>query len=315
MSREVNRKNREMSEHTHLYTPHGEALYAALSERLKAAEGVKRIAFDCDKTLIQGDIGEATLATLLLRGGLKAGALWWRPLEERGLISACPEGGLRARYERALSSEEGVTPSLFAELWAAYEGLCALDIQEGYLLAARCWAGYTPHEARASARDEVSEALERPLTPCELTQGHAPRGVRVRPLMRELIERLHAEGVEVWVVSSSQQYTVEAMVAHLGVPPERVMGIEFHSTEEAVVGHDCVTPAPIEEGKRACYLAAHGAPPVAMFGDSRYDLPLMEASGWGVLIDHESPDKLSEVRARAEALGAHVIHASLVNPC
>jgi phosphoserine phosphatase len=309
--------SKEISEHTHLNTPHGEVLYAALSERLKATEGVKRVAFDCDKTLIQGDIGEATLATLLLRGALKGGEAWWRPLEERGLINACPQEGLQTRYLQALNSKQGVNPALFEELWTAYEGLCALDIQEGYLLAARCWAGYTPQEARALAHAEVSEALQRPITPCEQTSRLAPRGVRVRPLMRELIDRLHAEGVEVWVVSSSQQYTVEAMVAHLGVPPERVMGIELHSTEGGEVGHDCVRPAPIEEGKRACYLAAHGTPPVAMFGDSRYDLPLMEASGWGVLIDHDNPEGsegINELRARAEALGAHIIHASLVDP-
>ena len=134
------------------------------------------------------------------------------------------------------------------------------------------------------------------------------RGVRVRSVMTSLIGELERAGVEVWVVSSSQRALVQAVAPHLQLSPTRVLGIDVQH-EQGRSGVRPVEPCPVAEGKSARFLAELGEPPIGMFGDSRYDLPLMQTAGWGALIDHNNP----ALARAAEALGVHVIPASLVS--
>ncbi len=277
---------------------HGEAL---------ARRGVPlRVAFDCDKTLIAGDIGEASFARLLSQGRVLSCDEWWAALPAREVSALRPayeREAARVAVERARGGEpEPLNAALFDDLWRAYESLCAREIREGYLFAARCCTGYALSEARALADEMVEEALASPVT-----AGRGPSlGVRPRPAMRALVSALEGRGVEVWVVSSSQDLLVERLVTReLGVRGERVIGVGFELDARGALSSRPVEPCPIDEGKRARFLASLGEPPLVMVGDSRYDLPLMRASAGGVFVDHGR----AELRAQAEALGAVVVLA------
>lgn len=244
---------------------------------------IPRVAFDCDQTLIDGDIGEATLATVILNGELPRQQAWWAPLLE--ILDESVLKTLKTRYE--LESKQGlISPDLFHQIWTAYEMLCQRNIREGYLLAARIWLGLSEQQMTERCHYFVSEALKNDLHPCPKTGSIVSRGVRPRPYMMALIKALTAQEIEVWIVSSSQRQLVQILAPHLGIPPQRVLGIDFHIDEH--IGADPIEPCPIAQGKSERFLSVHQNPPLGMFGDSRYDLPLMETSGWGVLIDHGS---------------------------
>lgn len=264
-----------------------------------------RVAFDCDKTLIDGDIGEATLASMTLSGSLPERDAWWEPLG--AVLSAEALQNLIDRYQRARQAMS-VSPELFSELWGAYEALCQADIKAGYLYAARIWLGCSLSGLQARSAEAVSRALAMSLAPCPHAGGLVSRGVRPRPVMRALIDALHQADIEVWVVSSSERSLVQALTPHLGVMPERVIAIDFEP-HAGLVSAQPVEPCPIGSGKTERYLSVHEHPPLGMFGDSRHDLPLMQTAGWGALIDHGHVELLQ----RATALGAHIIPAAEVS--
>lgn len=280
------------------------ALSLAHGERLARLGVPLRVAFDCDKTLVAGDIGEASFARLLSQGRVLSCDEWWAPLpaaEASALRPAYEREAARVAVERARGGEpEPLNAALFDHIWSAYESLCARDIREGYLFAARCFTGYLPQEAAALAAEMVEEALASPVT-----SGEGPcLGVRPRPAMRALVSALEGVGVEVWVVSSSQELFVERLVTQeLGVRAGRVIGVGFELDARGALSARPVEPCPIEEGKRARFLETFGEPPLVMVGDSRYDLPLMRVSAGGVFVDHGRAD----LRAEAEALGALMI--------
>lgn len=286
---------------------HIRALASSSPAAGRAPDHPLRVAFDCDKTLVAGDIGEAAFARLISQGRVRSLDAWWAPLpaeEARALRPAYEREAARIAAERARGGEpEPLNARLFGDLWGSYERLCALNIREGYLFAARCFTGYTPREAAALAAEQVEEALSSPVT-----AGEGPcLGVRPRPAMRALVAALEGEGLEVWVVSSSHEALVTPLVTReLGVPSGRVIAVGFElDAESGLLSPSPVEPCPIEEGKRTRFLEQLGAPPLLMVGDSRYDLPLMRASAGGVFVDHGR----AVLRAEAEELGALIISA------
>jgi len=290
---------------------HPSALNSLLRELLRRADEAQRagltprVAFDCDQTLIDGDIGEATLASLTLSGELPTQAEWWSPLKavlgQEGLQS------LFDRYEQARRS--GAVPvGLFQALWRAYEALCEAHILEGYLFAATVWYGAPASQLTERCEEVAKRALTTEVRACPKTGGVVSRGVRVRPVMRSLVRALQGAGVEVWVVSSSQRGLVQAIAPYLDIPSARVLGIDL-KLEQGRSGLTPVEPCPVAEGKSQRFISEHGAPPIGMLGDSRYDLPLMRTAGWGALIDHGQP-VLAQL---AQEEGFHVIPSSVVS--
>jgi len=284
-------------------------LFNELLERAaerRAQGSTPRVAFDCDQTLIEGDIGEAALATLALRAELPTEQSWWAPLETA--IGAQARDELRLQYLEARDAQR-VPPALCRALLAAYESLCKRDVRQGYLFAAGVWQGRALEEQARLAEDLVGQALSAPLSPCDQTETLSSRGVRVRPLMRALVKALEAEGVEVWVVSSSERSLVAALATRLGLSSSQVLGLDFELIEGRVTGQP-IEPIVIERGKCERFMSVHAEPPIGMFGDSQYDLPLMELSAWGVLIDHGD----EALAARARALGVYIIPATTLRP-
>lgn len=99
-------------------------------------------------------------------------------------------------------------------------------------------------------------------------------GDRIFEPMRGLIAYLEGQGVEVWVVSASHRWIVEAGAAHYGVPPERVIAVATE-VEDGVITDRLVRPVPFGEGKPAAIEARIGRVPDLGFGNSMNDAPML----------------------------------------
>jgi HAD superfamily phosphoserine phosphatase-like hydrolase len=234
------------------------------------------VVFDCDQTLITGDIGETLLFDLLETLQIKGDSVWWSMLAP--VVDPEP---LREAYERALTLDDPLDVDLLSSIWAAYSALCVADIRAGYLWAASCFNERSSRAVRARCRAFLAQALE---APALSDHRDHPRGVRLRPQLISLIDALHAREVEVWIVSSSQQPMVESVAERYGIPLQRVIGIDFERDAEDRYTRSPRHPIPVAEAKWTRLNAEVGRAPTVMFGDSRHDLPLMKIAGGGVLI-------------------------------
>lgn len=248
-------------------------------------------AFDCDQTLINGDIGEATLRRAIAERWIVSHNAWWAHLSASSLNEGSVERW-RLSYERESSAHvSSWSKSLTEELWEAYVRLCDEDVYSAYVFAARLAYQRSP--------DELSLLTQRALEEDPL--------VSLRPVMADFVSRLEEHG-EVWVVSSSHVDIVRVIAAHYKLSMEKVVGIDFERDSHSHRYIDSlITPAPIGPEKIDALRLHTSLIPRLMVGDSRHDLPLMKHAQSSIFIDHHHSSDLSD---SASAVGALVISAS-----
>jgi len=96
------------------------------------------------------------------------------------------------------------------------------------------------------------------------------------PEMRELVQRLHASGCEVWAVSSSNQWIIRSGMRHFGIPQNRIL------TAEAFVDGGVITDqlvrVPSGPGKVEALQSAIQHPPDCAFGNAIWDREMLALS-------------------------------------
>lgn len=103
----------------------------------------------------------------------------------------------------------------------------------------------------------------------------------VRPLLARLSD--------VYIVSASPRWAVQAGAEALGVAPDRVIAVDC-SVADGVLTGQVVTPIPCGEGKVA-QLRARGITPVLAFGNGDLDQPMLEHAKAAVVVaPHGGPD-------------------------
>jgi HAD superfamily phosphoserine phosphatase-like hydrolase len=97
---------------------------------------------------------------------------------------------------------------------------------------------------------------------------------RIFPEMRELIRRLGAQGCELWAVSSTNNWVVEAAAEHFGIPVPRVLA----ATPEVEKGRitDRLLRVPTDELKQTAIEEVIARPVDAVFGNSMHDFAMLE---------------------------------------
>ncbi len=96
---------------------------------------------------------------------------------------------------------------------------------------------------------------------------------RVYPEMQSLMMRLLERGVEIWAVSASNQWVIEAACARLGIWRNRVLATAAEIDGDIVSGR--VPFVPTDEGK-VRILRAHGVDAAdCVFGNTAHDFEMM----------------------------------------
>jgi phosphoserine phosphatase len=255
------------------------AQHPAISRLLNEARATKNgsrplAVFDCDGTVIKGDIGEA---------------VYFRQIEEfffrRSPAEVWTDHPDRATLDTHYRALAGVDPAArrshpsftpFAEMMLAwyYDQLAANLVHKGCADVVRAFAGFTVAEVRTFSADTLARELQVPLGEKPLGRRMVHSGVRFLSEATDLINVLNENTFDIWAVSGSCKWTVEPVFARFGVPFDQVIGItvEEHNGKATDVA---VHPIPIRAEKIDALKGLEPRVPLFAASDSRNDIPLL----------------------------------------
>jgi phosphoserine phosphatase len=153
-----------------------------------------------------------------------------------------------------------VTPKVGAAARARYEEYKAGNISEEQM----CGEMVTLHEGiwcdrLREAAEEFFDQIVRP---------------RIFPEMQELTHRLAADGCQLWAVSSTNNWVVEAGLGNFGIPLDHVLAACVHVEEGRASGR--LIRVPTDELKAVAVREVIGEPVDAVFGNSVHDQSMLE---------------------------------------
>lgn len=248
-------------------------LESILLRAAEAADEAPTAVFDCDGTIIQGDIGEAMLyyqiEHFLLR--VDPANVWLdHPRREElstlyTLLAALPPDR-RMQDRRFVSFAEMVVEWYFDQLQEGKTEKACSDI-------VRLFARFSEQEVHEIAAATMREELASPLTVRRFGRFTVPKGVRYIAEAVELLKELQRAGFEIWAVSGSNTWSVREVFEPLGVPRDHIIGIDLQVASN-VFSAKVRTPVPVLEGKVHALQRAGAAAPLIVVSDSIYDLPL-----------------------------------------
>ena len=97
---------------------------------------------------------------------------------------------------------------------------------------------------------------------------------QIFPEMKELVLRLHDHGCDVWAVSSTSDWGIQAGMRHFNIPPDRIIAAA------AVIENGTITDKmvriPSGKGKPQAIREVIGQIPDAVFGNSVWDADMLE---------------------------------------
>ena len=257
--------------------------------------------FDCDGTVIRGDIGEAMFYRQIERFQFRRSpADVWTEHPERERLGGL--FGTLAPLDDAARRAHGAFDEFAGMLLDWYfDGIAAGRVAGACADIVRLLAGHTVEEVRAIARATFAEELASPFGTRRLGNRDLPRGVRYLGESVALLRALAARGFDVWAVSGSNVWSVEPVFARLGVPPGRVIGIAL-AEAAGVLTDTVVQPVPIREGKVGALRARTAAVPLLVASDSKNDIPLfLSSQGLKVRVNSRNRDTDDFFRAAGTA--------------
>ena len=233
-------------------------------------------AFDCDGTVISGDIGEAMLYHQIERFWFKVSpADVWPDHPGRAeldrrfrLLAGLPDDERRRHPEFPLFADT-ILDWYFGQINDGMVIKSCADI-------VRLFAGFTETEVREFARLAFEWERTAPRGRRLLGKRHVPGGVRFLTEAVDLLHEAKRRGMEVWAISGSSRWSVEPVFEALGISSDRVIGIEME-TAAGVVTPVEIPPIPIRQGKVDAMKARNIPMPVLVASDSRNDIPLFKA--------------------------------------
>lgn len=252
------------------------AAQARIDQALATAQPGDYLAFDFDNTCIWQDIGESFMRALVRAGALAIrSTVFWESwdAETADVSEAWPLA------EAADAGDPEAVAAWLACVEHAYMTRCQVRGKaDGYSWAVQLMAGMREADVLAAADAYMPEALA-------LHHGSID-AVRIYEEIRALVARAQTQGVDVWIVSASSWWIVQAGARCFGVPPERVLGNRV-AVVEGVLTATVTPPRMVFEGKVEALREVHGDhAPLLMFGDSMTDSDVMRWARWGgVVID------------------------------
>ena len=233
--------------------------------------------FDCDDTLIRGDIGESMFYFQLEHFLLPTSPVILWPDHPKikelgnlygGLSDLPPEKAVRDR--RFISFAEIMLDWYFDQLAQGKTEKACSDIVS-------LFAGFSPTEVQQIARATTKKEIESQQSEWMMGRHRLPRGIRFIKESLDLLKELNDAGFDIWVVSGSNQWSVEAVCDHIGIRPDHVIGIDL-AEKDNVFTPSVKQPVPVLEGKVGALKKRVSSAPKIVVSDSTYDIPLFKYS-------------------------------------
>ncbi len=183
------------------------------------------------------------------------GTLWSEDLGE-ALFRWLVAGGLLPIF--------GPSPDPFA-IWEQYEARVAKNRAEGYAWAVQCMAGVREADLRQWCR-QLAFAWP-----------------NYRPQMVGLVKGLQGAGYEVWLVSASNAWVIEAGAELVGVTPSQVLGMRVELAGERLTQR-MLEPLTCNQGKVDAIRQRLNRLPDLAVGDSLGDLEMLECAKLALVV-------------------------------
>lgn len=156
-----------------------------------------------------------------------------------------------------------LSPDAVAWLDERYQGYLAGKVNEYDICGqmVQVYRGLTEAAMRAAAAEFFSSEIEH----------------RIFPELRDLVAEMQSRRVEIWAVSSTNNWVIEEGVRRFSIPANRVLAarvaIEKRGAEGIVT--DCLLDVPTDEGKAASLVRSGITAPHAVFGNSIHDAAML----------------------------------------
>ena len=166
--------------------------------------------------------------------------------------------------------EQGLLPQKIAG-WARarYEDYRAGRVGEEQM----CGEMVTIHEGIEDAA--LAEAAER-----YFAQHVVPR---IFPEMLDLVRRLTAAGCEIWAVSSTNDWVINAAARSFGIALNHVLAASVRRENGRATA--CLVRVPTDELKAAAIREVIGRTPDAVFGNSMHDAAMLELARYAFAVN------------------------------
>ena len=163
------------------------------------------------------------------------------------------------------------------DLWDAHRQQLDHDVVEAFIdLARQLVRGRTPDEVATWTQ----RVMEQQVRTGELAWV---------PEIADLTRVLQQHGWQVWVVSGSPAAVIRPLAERIGIPPDRVIGMEAELDAEGRYVDAIREPGPWRQGKVRLLHERAGTTPSLAIGDSEGDQALLDAAEVAVLIDRGDP--------------------------
>jgi hypothetical protein len=201
--------------------------------------------FDWDNTVVKNDIGDATFFWMVKHDKIRqpAGKDWGTTsthltaAAKTSLNTRCD--GLAAAGEPLPTSTNAACADALVHIYAnlktpTADGAAAAWLPEvtsktntAYAWVAQLTTGWTPDDVRGFARAAFWENVSAPIDATQTvgTLGGLNAYLRIYEPIEDLIGAFKDNGFDVWVLTASPQYFVDAISEEVGIPKDRVVGI------------------------------------------------------------------------------------------
>ena len=233
--------------------------------------------FDCDGTIIRGDIGEAMFHHQIEHFLFKRSpAAVWPDHPRRDDLDSMYH---RLRLLTPSARRSSADAVAFADIllsWYA-DQIAAGAVAKACADIVRLLAGYSLAEVRAIAEETFLAEAFSPLGERTLGTTTLPKGIRYLRESVDLLLELQRRGFDIWALSGSNKWSVEPVFRRLGVPDDHVVGLELKAHDN-ILSTDAIEPIPVRDGKIPALRRFTAKVPVLVASDSRNDIPLFLSS-------------------------------------
>jgi phosphoserine phosphatase len=118
---------------------------------------------------------------------------------------------------------------------------------------------------------------------------------RIFPELQELTHRLAGQGCDLWAVSSTNNWVVEAAASRFGFAPDHVLAASVHTEDGRAT--DRLLRVPTDELKAVAIREVIGKPVQGVFGNSVHDHAMLELAKYPFCIN-PNPDLEEVARAK-----------------
>jgi phosphoserine phosphatase len=179
------------------------------------------------------------------------------------------------------------TPPDVDTVWAEYEARVAKNRSEGYAWCVQCMAGLAESDLKRWCR-QLAHAWP-----------------NYRPQMVELLKGLRGAGYDVWMVSASNGWIIEASAGFVGCDAAHTLGIRVE-TAGGVLTDKVVSPVTCNMGKVDAIVKRLGRKPDLAFGDSMGDFEMLESARLPLVVGrHDKPNAELPKVAREKGWAFH----------